>query len=142
MNESLPWQAFWATFAGGSVVALLIISAPLIRGAVGRIPGITARDFPQCRDSAHPLKDPRIVAAVRDAFSGWRAVLPAIVFGLIMAAGFAAWEMALPSSMRGRSAWSVGVRAGVSVPLSFWLTSRMIVASIHRHLTEGGRERE
>jgi hypothetical protein len=123
---------FWATFAGASVVATLILALPLSRGRV-RVIGISQRDFPLFRGPQSPFGDARLQASARRAFGGGRSVWVVLAFGLLSASAQVAWAAAVPGGLQVHSALTAGIRAAVCVTSAFWVTSRLIVAAIHRH---------
>lgn len=77
---------------------------------------------------------------MRRAFGGGRSIWVALAFGLLSASAQAAWDAAVPAGLQVHSALTIGVRAAVCVTSAFWVTSRLTVAAVHRHVVNAGGE--
>ena len=95
---------FWLTAAAVSAAQAVCFAIPLTLGWTPTVPFIVAGDFPFLATGNRPLDHPEVYEATRRAFKGWRAIWPQLL------------------------------RTGAGGVVSFWVMSRVVVASIYRHL--------
>jgi hypothetical protein len=132
MDESM--LTFWVTFAAAGIAQAVCFALPLSLGLRPVVPCVVARDFPLWVAGNRPLDHPEVYGAVRRTFRGWRAIGLAVMVGLVFAGTQVAWDAALPFHKVGRGFWPQFLRTLVCVLVSFWFSSRVVVASAYRHI--------